>query len=79
MSLPGFTAERALGRAATYVSEGLVALAGGAVAPAAIEPFCHRGSLNCMSDCLRRCQDPGGFCEHNCHCCCTGHTVGCFM
>jgi hypothetical protein len=77
--MPGFTAERALERSATKASGRVSASARAAVVPAASEPFCHRGRPNCMSDCLARCQDVGGYCDHNCQCCCTGHTSGCYM
>ena len=83
MKLPGFTAEAALSeRNAHYAS---VTVSG---APASFEvvpqgggiwdggesngPFCNRRKPNCYFDCLSRCEDPGGFCEHNCRCCCSG-------
>jgi hypothetical protein len=82
MSLPGFVAECALCPTAAAEASGWWSSSttpAAAVLPAVSEPFCHRGLPNCMSDCLRRCVDPGGFCNHNCACCCTGHTAGCFM
>jgi hypothetical protein len=77
--MPGFAAERALGETATEAGRCAPAPALAAAAPATIQPFCHRGWPNCMSDCLARCEDAGGYCEHNCGCCCSGHTAGCYM
>lgn len=42
-------------------------------------PFCHRGRTNCYVDCLARCNDPGGFCEDNCSCCCFGPVPRCYQ
>ena len=42
-------------------------------------PFCHRGRPNCYADCVARCNDPGGFCEDNCRCCCSGPVPRCYQ